>query len=216
MLKRKWARVSIVLTGTGLAMLLVNLLLGEVVFFVSEVSIGWMTSCGVALTFLGLFCHLFTSNCPHCGGLGPRPRWSYWDDEYCTRCGRVYPYDDRPGDSTKEELRNHLSFALDRKPARRAMLLLAAGLLCLTAAGTIPTGFPHQGIWGPDEELRYMKLFLLLVGAGFLLAAWQLCVRKLRCPACHKGGVPPWLKVGGIRYCWNCGAALTFMDEPNR
>ncbi len=216
MLKRKWARVSIVLIGSGLATLLVNLLLGEVVFFVSEVSIGWMTSCGITLMFLGLFCHLFTSNCPHCGGLGPGPRWSYWDDEYCPRCGQVYPYDDRPGNYLKEEPRNHLSLALDRKPARRAMLLLAAGLLCLTVAAMIPTGFPHQGIWGPDEELRYMKLILTLVGGGVLLAAWQLCVRKLRCPVCHKGGVPPWLKVGGIRYCRSCGAALTFRDEPNR
>lgn len=77
MLKRKWDRASIVLLASGLAMLLVNLLLGEVIRFVSEASIGWMASWGVTLMLLGGFCHLFTSNCPHCGGLGPRPRWSY-------------------------------------------------------------------------------------------------------------------------------------------
>ena len=77
MLKRKWARASIVLIGSGLTMLLIYLLLGEIVLFVSEVSIRWMISCGITLVLLGGFCHLFTSNCPHCGGLGPRPRWSY-------------------------------------------------------------------------------------------------------------------------------------------
>ena len=96
MLKRKWARASIVLMGSGLTMLLIYLLPGEIVLFVSEVSIRWMISCGITLVLLGGFCHLFTSNCPHCGGIGPKPRWSYWDDEYCPRCGRVYPYDDRP------------------------------------------------------------------------------------------------------------------------
>lgn len=39
MLKRKWARASIILMGSGLTMLLVDLLLGEIVLFVSEVSI---------------------------------------------------------------------------------------------------------------------------------------------------------------------------------
>ena len=77
MLKRKWARASIVLMGSGLAMLLIALLLGEIVLFVSEPSISWMAACGATLMLLGGFCHLFTSNCPHCGGLGPRPRWSY-------------------------------------------------------------------------------------------------------------------------------------------
>lgn len=210
MLKRKWARASIILTGSGLAMLLINLLFGEVVFFVSETSIGWMASCGAALMLLGGFCHLFTLNCPHCGGLGPRPRWSYWDDEYCPRCGRAYAYDDRPGGSPKEKPEARPPFTLDRKPARRAMLLLAAGLLCLAVAAMIPTGFPHLRIWGPDEELRYAKLLLTLAGAGLLLAAWRLCARRLRCPACHKGGVPPWLKPGGVRYCRSCGAALSF------
>lgn len=182
MLKRKWARASIVLMGSGLTMLLVDLLLGEIVLFVSEVSIRWMISCGITLVLLGGFCHLFTSNCPHCGGIGPKPRWSYWDDEYCPRCGRVYPYDDRPGGPPKGKPEARPPLTLDRKPARRAMLLLAAGLLCLAAAGMIPTGFPHRGIWGPDEELRYAKLLLTLSGAGLLLVAWRLCSLKLRCP----------------------------------
>lgn len=42
MLKRKWARASIVLMGSGLAILLIVLLFGEVMLFVSETSIGWM------------------------------------------------------------------------------------------------------------------------------------------------------------------------------
>ena len=46
MLKRKWARASIVLMGSGLAMLLIALLLGEIVLFVSETSISWMAACG--------------------------------------------------------------------------------------------------------------------------------------------------------------------------
>ena len=210
MLKRKWARASIILTGSGLAMLLINLLFGEVVFFVSETSIGWMVSCGAALMLLGGFCHLFTSNCPHCGGIGSRPRWSYWDDEYCSHCGKVYPYDDRPGGLPKEIPEAKTPLLLGGEPARRAMFLLAAGLLCLAVAAMIPTGFPHPRIWRPDEELRYAKLLLTLAGAGLLLAAWRLCARRLRCPACHKGGVPPWLKPGGVRYCRSCGAALSF------
>lgn len=210
MLKRKWARASIVLMGSGLAILLIVLLFGEVMLFVSETSIGWMASCGVTLMLLGGFCHLFTSNCPHCGGLGPRPRWSYWDDEYCSHCGKVYPYDDRPGGLPKEIPEAKTPLLLGGEPARRAMFLLAAGLLCLAVAAMIPTGFPHPRIWRPDEELRYAKLLLTLAGAGLLLAAWRLCARRLRCPACHKGGVPPWLKPGGVRYCRSCGAALSF------
>lgn len=210
MLKRKWARASIILTGSGLAMLLINLLFGEVVFFVSETSIGWMVSCGAALMLLGGFCHLFTSNCPHCGGIGSRPRWSYWDDEYCSHCGKVYPYDDRPGGLPKEIPEAKTPLLLGGEPARRAMFLLAAGLLCLAVAAMIPTGFPHPRIWRPDEELRYAKLLLTLAGAGLLAGAWRLCARRLRCPACHKGGVPPWLKPGGVRYCRSCGAALSF------
>lgn len=213
MLKRKWARASIVLMGSGLTMLLIYLLLGEIVLFVSEVSIRWMISCGITLVLLGGFCHLFTSNCPHCGGIGPKPRWSYWDDEYCPRCGRVYPYDDRPGGPPKGKPEARPPLTLDRKPARRAMLLLAAGLLCLATAGMIPTGFPHRRIWGPDEELRYAKLLLTLSGAGLLLAAWRLCIRKLRCPACHKGGVTPWLKPGAVRYCRSCDTALSFTAD---
>lgn len=60
MLKRKWARASIVLMGSGLTMLLIYLLPGEIVLFVSEVSIRWMISCGITLVLLGGFCHLFT------------------------------------------------------------------------------------------------------------------------------------------------------------
>lgn len=213
MLKRKWARASIILTGSGLTMLLINLLFGEVVFFVSETSIGWMASCGAALMLLGGFCHLFTLNCPHCGGLGPRPRWSYWDDEYCSNCGKVYPYDDRPGGLPKEIPEAKAPLLLGGEPARRAMFLLAAGLLCLAVAAMIPTGFPHLRIWGPDEELRYAKLLLTLAGAGLLLAAWRLCSLKLRCPACRKGSVPPWLKPGAVRYCRSCGAALSFAAD---
>ena len=126
MLKRKWDRASIVLLASGLAMLLVNLLLGEVVRFVSEASIDWMTSWGVTLMLLGGFCHLFTSNRPHCGGLGPRPRWSYWDDEYCPRCGAAFAYDDRPGGPPKEKPEARPPFTPDRKPARQALLLPAA------------------------------------------------------------------------------------------
>lgn len=213
MLKRKWARASIILAGSGLALLLVNLLLGEVVFFASESSIGWMASCGAALMLLGGFCHLFTSSCPHCGGPGPRPRWSYWDDEYCSHCGKVYPYDDRPGGPPKENPEAKAPLFLDGKPARRAMFLLAAGGLCLAAAAMIPTRFPHLRIWGPDEGLRYAKLLLALAGAVLLTAAWRLCARKLRCPACSKGGVPPWLKPGTVRYCRSCGAALSFAAD---
>lgn len=216
MLRRKWARVSIILTVSGLVLLMVNLLLGEVILFVSEVSIGWMTSCGIALMLLGAACRLFASSCPHCGGPGPRPRWSYWDDEFCPRCGKVYPYDDRPGGFPNENPADKAPLLLERKPARRALLLLAAGLLCLAAAGMVPTGFPHISIWAFDEGLRYIKLFLTLAGAVFLLLAWRQCARKLRCPACHKGGVPPWLKPGAVRYCRNCGAALSFADGPDR
>ena len=213
MLKRKWARASIVLMGSGLAMLLIALLLGEIVLLVSETSIGWMAACGTTLMLLGGFCHLFTSNCPHCGGLGPRPRWSYWDDEYCSHCGKVYPYDDRPGGLPKEIPEAKTPLLLGGEPARRAMFLLAAGLLCLAVAAMIPTGFPHPRIWRPDEELRYAKLLLTLAGAGLLLAAWRLCSLKLRCPACRKGSVPPWLKPGAVRYCRSCGAALSFAAD---
>ena len=213
MLKRKWARASIVLMGSGLAMLLIALLLGEIVLLMSETSIGWMVSCGAALMLLGGFCHLFTSNCPHCGGIGSRPRWSYWDDEYCSHCGKVYPYDDRPGGLPKEIPEAKTPLLLGGEPARRAMFLLAAGLLCLAVAAMIPTGFPHPRIWRPDEELRYAKLLLTLAGAGLLLAAWRLCSLKLRCPACRKGSVPPWLKPGAVRYCRSCGAALSFAAD---
>ena len=195
MLKRKWARASIILAGSGLALLLVNLLLGEVVFFASESSIGWMASCGAALMLLGGFCHLFTSSCPHCGGPGPRPRWSYWDDEYCSHCGKVYPYDDRPGGPPKENPEAKVPLFLDGKPARRAMFLLAAGGLCLAAAAMIPTRFPHLRIWGPDEGLRYAKLLLALAGAVLLTAAWRLCARvqQRRRPALAEAGHCPLL-----------------------
>lgn len=205
MLKRKWDRASIVLMASGLAMLLVNLLLGEVIRFVSEASIGWMASWGVTLMLLGGFCHLFTSNRPHCGGLVPRPRWSYWDDEYCPRCGAAFAYDDRPGGPPKEKPEARPPFTPDRKPARQALLLLAAGMLCLAAAGMIPTGFPHLRLWTSDEGLRYSKLFLALAGAGLLPAAWRPSARKLRCPACQRGSVPLWLKPGGTRHCRSCG-----------
>ncbi len=73
MLKRKWARASIVLMGSGLAMLLIVLLFGEVVLFVSETSIGWMASCGVTLMLLGGFCHLSPRTAPTAAGLAPGP-----------------------------------------------------------------------------------------------------------------------------------------------
>ena len=89
MLKRKYARICIVL-----------ILLGLVVFFLTSIFAYYSDAYGIAGMALGfalcipaLVIRFKFIRCPSCGQVGPLPQWSGNYTKHCRGCGKCFVYD---------------------------------------------------------------------------------------------------------------------------
>ena len=88
MLKRKYARLSIVLDVLGIAIL-----------FIFRTSFGYaydivFLCIGTASIIAGMVISLIFVKCPSCGRRGTPPQWSKSGTRYCPFCGERFIYDD--------------------------------------------------------------------------------------------------------------------------
>jgi len=114
-LKRKYARTALIMIGLGFAMIVLYCVFGSELFrwlFTEDIyrdspamSVvrGALLWGGVILLLLGALVRYKKLRCPYCRkGVAPA-KWSYFDDFYCPRCGRAFPFDDEPDGSLKSE-----------------------------------------------------------------------------------------------------------------
>ena len=89
MLKRKYARISIVLLVAGVAVILmcptfgyISVLTGTVCYFT-----------GLALAIAGFVVRFIFIRCPSCEKVSPMPQWTRSGTIYCHKCGERFTYD---------------------------------------------------------------------------------------------------------------------------
>ena len=101
---------------------------------------------------------------------------------------------------------------LQRKWARITTVFVVTAVLLLSAAGLMTELRPD--IMRAEEAERYHRILsLLMLGSISSVAGMLVVMRKhLCCPHCKALSVNPWQKRGTIRYCSQCGAALSFDD----
>ena len=88
MLKRRYARISIVLVILGLAILLLfKTYYGNVYEIV-------FACIGVALSIAGIVISFIFIRCPSCRRRSVGPQWSKSGTRYCSFCGERFVYDD--------------------------------------------------------------------------------------------------------------------------
>lgn len=223
-LKRKWARAVLVLIGLGVALVVLYCLLGSELFrwlFTESIyrespTMAWVRRVlllgGLLLMLLGIITGLWKLRCPSCKKGVAAAKWSHFDDDYCPHCGRAFPFDDAPGMEVETaEPAGRETFHLSYRQARRVWQALLTGGICM-ALGIL---LPLRTYFVEDSPLFFLKIALLFLGLGGLLAAFRLSGQYLRCPKCKKGTARPWQKLGETGYCRRCGAALVFADEPD-
>ena len=88
MLKRRYARISIVLTVLGLAILLLFRTYYGHVYEIVFVYIG------AALSITGMIIGFIFMKCPSCGKRSAMPQWSKSGTRHCIYCGECFVYDD--------------------------------------------------------------------------------------------------------------------------
>ena len=88
MLKRRYARISIVLTLLGLTVLILfRTYYGHVYERV-------FTCIGAALAIAGMIIGFIFMRCPSCGKRSAMPQWSKSGTRRCIYCGECFVYDD--------------------------------------------------------------------------------------------------------------------------
>ncbi|MCL2125835.1 MAG: hypothetical protein FWH33_07590 [Oscillospiraceae bacterium] len=89
MLKRKYARISIILLLAGVAIILLC-----PTFAHYDDVYGIITYCvGLAVVIAAFVVRYVFGRCPNCGKGSPIPRWSKTPDRYCPFCGERFIYD---------------------------------------------------------------------------------------------------------------------------
>lgn len=95
-LKRKYARLIIVLLGFTLLVCLAIIILGEAgaPHTVMVVLICVATTCVILMLYL----RFRLLGCPNCGGSAARPYWNPDESHrlFCPKCGKPFIYDDEP------------------------------------------------------------------------------------------------------------------------
>ena len=89
MLKRKYAKLCIVLLAVGLAILFLNSIFASFGFVYGIVAFGL----GWAFIIAAFVVRIIFMRCPSCGLTAPLPRWSSSETFYCHRCGKPFIYD---------------------------------------------------------------------------------------------------------------------------
>ena len=220
-LRRKWARVSLVLHYLGWGLfVVVSLIFGELLerdFNISTFGVGML---GVGMVLIGPVLWRLTARCPHCGKRGGPLSWVYLK-AYCSRCGHVLPFDDGPIHEEETPLNQRPRYRLKRGWARLSLAVLIAGLACLAAGGLdfellMPRPQNEEELWNAIETIwavRDIAAYTFLAGLVLLIASDVLTRRRLKCRVCGRGLAAPWQRRRETRWCGRCGAALVFEDE---
>ena len=89
MLKRRYARISIVLVALGAAIFLLFRVYYGHVYEIAFVCIG------TAVLIAGMVVSFIFIKCPSCGKRSTGPQWSKSGTRYCRYCGERFIYDDK-------------------------------------------------------------------------------------------------------------------------
>lgn len=99
-LRRRWARVSIVLVISGAGCILLGLLLGRAVYPWKWT--GGLIILGSVLLVAALMVKYTSLRCPSCGKGAAMPLWNPGKRFYCPCCGKPFLFDDEPDEIEKE------------------------------------------------------------------------------------------------------------------
>lgn len=99
-LRRRWARVNIVLIGSGVGCVLLGLLMGRAVYQWKWP--GGLIILGIVLLVAAVIVRYTSLRCPHCGKGIAFPIWNHGKRHYCVNCGKPFLFDDEPDEIEKE------------------------------------------------------------------------------------------------------------------
>ncbi len=99
-LRRRWARVSIVLAISGTGCTLLGLLMGRAVYQWKWP--GALAILGIVLLVAAVIVRYTFLRCPHCGKGVAFPIWHPGKCHYCVYCGKPFLFDDEPDEIEKE------------------------------------------------------------------------------------------------------------------
>ena len=99
-LRRRWARVSIVLAISGTGCTLFGWLMGRAVYQWKWP--GALAILGIVLLVAAVIVRYTSLRCPHCGKGIAFPIWNPGKRHYCVNCGKPFLFDDEPDEIEKE------------------------------------------------------------------------------------------------------------------
>ena len=99
-LRRRWARVSIVLAISGTGCTLLGWLMGRAVYQWKWP--GALAILGIVLLIAAVIVRYTFLRCPHCGKGVAFPIWHPGKCHYCVYCGKPFLFDDEPDEIEKE------------------------------------------------------------------------------------------------------------------
>ena len=105
---------------------------------------------------------------------------------------------------------------LQRKWARVVTAFIVAAALLVLAADVMLELMPD--IMSSKETARYRQVqtALMFSSLASIVGAIIVLRKHLCCSHCRAMSVNPWQKRGTVRYCSQCGAALSFDDGERK